>query len=199
MNNRVDYLSDKLVNLRGKLKSADELVPPESIANGVSVNNAAPNRQASAQERRKEQTFQLATDYEQRLIRRAAQLEAHAEKLQKELEYTAILQQQIAACKEELSQLKLNISGELSPSQIGEGYRAVDKARLGFFDTDGRIELLLLNNGKGGAENSCAAAPAAPENFKSMLARGWALALTLGLVLAAALIAGALLIMQAWR
>ena len=35
MNNRVDYLSDKLVNLRGKLKNVNEVVPPESIASSI--------------------------------------------------------------------------------------------------------------------------------------------------------------------
>ena len=37
MNNRVDYLSDRLVNLRGKHKTVNDIIPPETIANGVSI------------------------------------------------------------------------------------------------------------------------------------------------------------------
>ena len=47
MNNRVDYLSDKLVNLRGKLKNVEEVVPKESIVNGVSTPAVKPEAAAA--------------------------------------------------------------------------------------------------------------------------------------------------------
>lgn len=201
MNNRVDYLSDKLVNLRGKLKSVDELVPPDSIANGVSVAPAAPaaqaGKQSQAQERRREQTAQLTADYLQRLIRRASQLEAYAGELQQTLEYTANLQRQVNSFRQELEALPINSETELTSVQLGELYRAVDKARLLFFETDGKIELLLAKNPVSRQNNTVQ--PAKEENFKTMLKKGWALALSLGLVLAAAMLAGAAVLLLAWR
>ena len=201
VNNRVEYLSDKLVNLRGKLKSVEEVVPKDSIANGVSVASLAVNstssRQQQSQDRRREQTEQLYADYEQRLARRQKQLAVKAEELAGKLARINELAQQLKNRKSDLAELQINEGEVLSPSELGERFRSIDRQRLEFFEDDGEIEMLIAGN----------SAPAAGENnngrdaesFKYMLKKGWALALSLGMVVGIFAIIAALIIFWGWR
>ena len=149
MNNRVDYLSDKLVNMRGKLKNVEEVIPRGSLVNGVSVPEnpvsaakSAPTATA-AFDRRMEQTIQLGNDLEQRLIKRAAQLELCAAQLQDELRQIDELKKVIAGHRAAVAEAKIVPDAVLAPSEIGERYRMIDRERLNFFALDARIELLL--------------------------------------------------------
>lgn len=201
MNNRVDYLSDKLVNLRGKLKSVEEVVPKNSIANGVSVTapavNSTASRQQQSQDRRREQTEQLYADYEQRLVRRQKQLAVKAGELAGKLARINELAQQLKTRQSELAKLRIDDNTAILPSELGERFRTIDRQRLEFFEDDGEIEMLIAGN----------SAPAASENnntqaaesFKYMLKKGWALALSLGVVVGIFAIIAALIIFLGWR
>ena len=203
MNNRVDYLSDKLVNLRGKLKSVEEVVPKDSIVNGVSAvsGKAAAEKTAEralqAVERRREQTCQLYSDYEQRLVRRMRQLEVKKAKLNRTIREIDDLQQQLNLRKENLEKLRIVESDTLSQVELGERFRTIDRERLAFYACDGEIDLLLAENSAGTAAVEKSAV--SEENFKSMLKKGWALALTLGAVVGVSAIIAAVIVHLAWR
>ena len=203
MNNRVDYLSDKLVNLRGKLKSVEEVVPKDSIVNGVSAvsGKAAAEKPAEralqAVERRREQTCQLYSDYEQRLVRRMRQLEVKKAKLNRTIREIDDLQQQLNLRKENLEKLRIVESDTLSQVELGERFRTIDRERLAFYACDGEIDLLLAENSAGAAAVEKSAV--SEENFKSMLKKGWALALTLGAVVGVSAIIAAVIVHLAWR
>ena len=203
MNNRVDYLSDKLVNLRGKLKSVEEVVPKDSIVNGVSAvsGKAAAEKPAEralqAVERRREQTCQLYSDYEQRLVRRMRQLEVKKDKLNRTIQEIDDLQKQLNLRKENLEKLRIAESDTLSQVELGERFRTIDRERLAFYACDGEIELLLAENSAGAAAVEKSTAP--DESFKSMLKRGWALALTLGTAVGISAIIAAVIVHLAWR
>ena len=203
MNNRVDYLSDKLVNLRGKLKSVEEVVPKDSIVNGVSAvsGKAAAEKTAEralqAVERRREQTCQLYSDYEQRLVRRMRQLEVKKAKLNRTIREIDDLQQQLNLRKENLEKLRIVESDTLSQVELGERFRTIDRERLAFYACDGEIDLLLAENSAGAAAVEKSAV--SEENFKSMLKKGWALALTLGAVVGVSAIIAAVIVHLAWR
>ena len=202
MKDRVDYLSDKLVNLRGKLKSVDEVIPPDSIANGVSKSMQSQSPAASAQtalERRREQTLQLAADFEQRLIRRSRQLELHNQMLTAELARIAELQKMLQQYKSDLANLRLNESDTCSAAALGECFRSIDRKRLEFFEVDGEIELLLMRNAAPGAGQTAEKTAVPAEDFKHLLRKGWAMALTVGMVIAAATIVSAVIIFMGWR
>lgn len=201
MNNRVDYLSDKLVNLRGKLKNVNDVVPPESITNGVSNSSvgstAARSSANQAQERRREQTVQLAGDYEQRLQRRLKQLDIFGGELARKAAEVQTLQQELKARIDSLAEKKLSGSDEISAVQLGELYRTIDRERLEFFATDGAIELLLESSSRRPQESSVARPGA--ESFGALWKKSWALALSLGLVLGIFMLAAALIIFMGWR
>lgn len=203
MNNRVDYLSDKLVNLRGKLKSVEEVVPKDSIVNGVSAvsGKAAAEKTAEralqAVERRREQTCQLYSDYEQRLVRRMRQLEVKKAKLNRTIREIDELQKQLDLRKENLEKLRIVESDTLSQVELGERFRTIDRERLAFYACDGEIDLLLAENSAGAAAVEKSAV--SEENFKSMLKKGWALALTLGAVVGVSAIIAAVIVHLAWR
>lgn len=203
MNNRVDYLSDKLVHLRGKLKSVEEVVPKDSIVNGVSATAFKPVpekgslRTEQAMERRREQTCQLYTDYEQRLVRRMRQLEVKKSRLNRTIQEIDSLQQQLNSRKENLEKLRIAENDTLSQVELGERFRTIDRERLAFYACDGEIELLLAENSAGIAAEENNSKPV--ESFKSMLKQGWALALTLGTVVGVSAIIAALIIHLAWR
>lgn len=202
MKDRVDYLSDKLVNLRGKLKSVDEVIPPDSIANGVSKNVQSQAPAASAQtalERRREQTLQLAADFEQRLARRSRQLELHNQTLSAEITRTAELQKMLQQYKSDLANLRLDENSTYSAAALGECFRNVDRKRLEFFEVDGEIELLLLHNAASITGQTAEKPAVKAEDFKQLLRKGWAMALTVGMVIAAATIASAVIIFMGWR
>ena len=205
MNNRVDYLSDKLVNLRGKLKNVEEVVPKDSISNGVSISAPAASNasnsaksQQQAQERRREQTAQLHADYEQRLIRRQRQLKVKAEELAGKLARINELSNSLQNRQTELEKLRLDDSETLSQSALGERFRTIDRKRLEFFAEDGEIELMLMGENTPmqpqEANTQCAG-----ETFKSMLKKGWALALSLGVVVGIFALIAALIIFLGWR
>ena len=205
MNNRVDYLSDRLVNLRGKHKSVDEVIPPDSIANGVSVTapqvdakKAPAMSQASlAQERRLQQTMQLYSDFEQRLVRRTRQAELHLAELEQKIADLKKLQQDLAGYSRKLQDEKFSDSEELTPSQLGERYRTLDRTRLEFFQTDAELEMLMKNNQSAAAQVTENLMPT--ESFSLMYKRGLAAALTVGFTVAAAIIVAALMICASWR
>lgn len=204
MNNRVDYLSDKLVNLRGKLKNVEEVVPKDSIANGVSINHPTANtassaakNQQQAQERRREQTSQLHADYEQRLLRRQRQLKVKAEELAGKLARINELSNSLQNRQTELEKLRLDDSETLSQSALGERFRTIDRKRLEFFAEDGEIELMLM--GENTQQPQSVDKQGSGENFKNMLKKGWALALSLGVVVGIFVIIAALIIFQGWR
>ena len=209
MNNRVDYLSDKLVNLRGKLKSVEEVVPKDSIVNGVSApvsknasatsvrETSSAERAAQALERRREQTCQLHSDYEQRLVRRMRQLEVKKAKLDQTINGINSLISQLELRKNNLEKLRISDSENLSQVELGERFRAIDQERLAFYACDGEIELLLAENNSGSAAEE-KAAPAV-EDFKTMLKKGWALALSLGVVVGVSAIIAALIVYLGWR
>ena len=206
MNNRVDYLSDKLVNLRGKLKNVEEVVPKDSIVNGVSAPAAKPVKEntvagtpsaVQAVERRREQTCQLYSDYEQRLVRRMRQLEVKKAKLSQMLDEISSLQQQLLERKDNLEKLRIAESDTLSQVELGERFRTIDRERLAFYACDGEIELILSENST--AANSGSETAPAVENFKTMLKKGWALALSLGVVVGVFAIIAALIIYLGWR
>ena len=209
MDNRVDYLSDRMVNLRGKHKSVHEVIPPDSIVNGVSVRPATAQKNVAAtaaapavdilQERRREQVMQLYSDFEQRLIRRQKQislrineLEAVSSKLQS---ISGIMHQQYERLKSEA----VDLQDTMTPSELGSRYRAIDRERLDFFEldaelemmlTDGTANLSLVENRKNHADTG---------DFKFMLKKGAAYALTAGLTVAAAILLAAVIIFSAWR
>ena len=204
MNNRVDYLSDKLVNLRGKLKNVEEVVPKDSIVNGVSapsgksaVSEKPAERTVQAMERRREQTCQLYSDYEQRLVRRMRQLEVKKDKLNRTIQEIDDLQKQLNLRKENLEKLRIAESDTLSQVELGERFRTIDRERLAFYACDGEIELLLAENSAGATAVEKSTAP--DESFKSMLKRGWALALTLGTAVGISAIIAAVIVHLAWR
>lgn len=212
MPNRVDYLSDKLVNLRGKLKNVEEVVPKDSIINGVSAmvnkpsdaesqitaKSSAAADAALAIARRREQTCQLFNDYEQRLVRRMRQLEVRKSKLDQTLEELKLLQQQLNTRKDSLEKLRIAENEELSQVELGERFRTIDRERLAFFAFDGEIELVLAENNFAVSRVENESAPTV-ESFKNMLKRGWALALSLGVVVGVSAIIAALIVYCAWR
>ena len=201
MNNRVDYLSDKLVNMRGKLKNVEEVIPRGSLVNGVSVPEnpvsaakSAPTATA-AFDRRMEQTIQLGNDLEQRLIKRAAQLELCAAQLQDELRQIDDLNKVIAGHRAAVAEAKIMPDAVLAPSEIGERYRMIDRERLNFFALDARIELLLARGTAPQVEKSAVQ----QESFRTLMKNGWALALTLGVTLGVFTLLAALIIFCGWR
>lgn len=201
MNNRVDYLSDKLVNMRGKLKNVEEVIPRGSLVNGVSVPEnpvsaakSAPTATA-AFDRRMEQTIQLGNDLEQRLIKRAAQLELCAAQLQDELRQIDELKKVIAGHRAAVAEAKIMPDAVLAPSEIGERYRMIDRERLNFFALDARIELLLARGTAPQVEKSAVQ----QESFRTLMKNGWALALTLGVTLGVFTLLAALIIFCGWR
>ena len=201
MNNRVDYLSDKLVNMRGKLKNVEEVIPRGSLVNGVSVPEnpvsaakSAPTATA-AFDRRMEQTIQLGNDLEQRLIKRAAQLELCAAQLQDELRQIDELKKVIAGHRAAVAEAKIVPDAVLAPSEIGERYRMIDRERLNFFALDARIELLLARGTAPQVEKSAVQ----QESFRTLMKNGWALALTLGVTLGVFTLLAALIIFCGWR
>ena len=201
MTNRVDYLSDQLVHLRGKLKPVSEVVPPDSIVNGVSVRpEVASNaeKKISAENRRREDTVNLTTDFRQRLVKRTAQLDLQKKNLQRDLELLEKMQQELADLRNQLDALQIQDNETLSQVELGERFRSIDQAKLRFFELEGSIELLLHNNGAK-AENAEKSAAAAEESFGQMVKKGWALALTVGSVVGLAVILAALIILNAWR
>ena len=201
MNNRVDYLSDKLVNMRGKLKNVEEVIPRGSLVNGVSVPEnpvsaakSAPTATA-AFDRRMEQTIQLGNDLEQRLIKRAAQLELCAAQLQDELRQIDELKKVIAGHRAAVAEAKIMPDAVLAPSEIGERYRMIDRERLNFFALDARIELLLARGTAPQVEKFAVQ----QESFRTLMKNGWALALTLGVTLGVFTLLAALIIFCGWR
>ena len=211
MDNRVDYLSDRLVNLRGKHKSVHEVIPPDSIANGVSIRPAVPQKNNSgansnaasaadlALERRREQTLQLYSDFEQRLIRRQKQIQLTLNKLESTgsrlRELALVLEQQ----QRRVSPANADIQSQLTPAELGDRYRMIDRERLDFFELDAELETLLNGNGGTAPGQDSAAAALQGDNFKTMLKRGAAYALTAGLTIGAAILLAALIIFSAWR
>lgn len=213
MSNRVDYLSDKLVNLRGKLKNVEEVVPKESIVNGVSTPAVKPEaaaavdattspaavRASQAMERRREQTCQLHADYEQRLVRRMRQLEIQQQKLRQMMDDLTALQQQLDLRKETLEKLRIDENAVLTQVELGERFRSIDRERLAFFACDGEIEMILSGNNSSSSTAANETPRPVEESFKSMMKRGWALALTLGTVTGTAVIIAALIVYLGWR
>lgn len=202
MTNRVDYLSDQLVHLRGKLKPVSEVVPPDSIVNGVSVRPAAASnaeRKISAENRRREDAVNLAIDFRQRLVKRTAQLDMQRKNLQQELDLVEKMQREMEILRNQLDSFQIQDNETLSSVEIGERFRSIDQAKLKFFELEGTLELLLLR-GNGKADVSEAAQPADNvESFGKLVKKGWALALTVGSVVALSVILAALIILQAWR
>ncbi|MBO5723166.1 MAG: hypothetical protein J6S19_08630 [Lentisphaeria bacterium] len=202
MNNRVDYLSDKLVNLRGKLKSVNEVVPPESIANGVSIarpvngSSAESSDTTPAAERRSEQLGQLCSDCLQRLARRQKQLEVYSSDLERDLQQIKNLQQELEERKKALAALQNIENGTLSAAAAGDRIRSAERERLSFFAADGAIEMLI--NKYKQLRQEPAELPA-EESFGTLLKKGWALALSLGLVVGFFALAAALIIFLGWR
>ena len=200
MTNRVDYLSDQLVHLRGKLKPVSEVVPPDSLANGVTVKPSpvsAAGRKLQAEERRREDTRNLTSVYLQRLVKRTAQLDMQQTILQNDLNRLSAMQSELKNLRKRLEELQANENDELSSVQTGERFRLVDQERLKFYELDGRIEL-FLNQAVSAGQNS-ADKPAQEESFGTMVRKGWALALTAGAVIGVSVIVAALIILQAWR
>ena len=201
MTNRVDYLSDQLVHLRGKLKPVSEVVPPDSIVNGVSVRPAAASnaeRKMSAENRRREDTVNLTTDFRQRLVKRTAQLDMQRKNLQQDLELLEKMQQELANLRNQLDTLQIQDNETLSPVELGERFRSIDQEKLRFFELEGTIELLLRNNAAK-AESAENVRAEAKESFGQMVKKGWALALTVGSVVGLSVILAALIILHAWR
>lgn len=199
MSNRVDYLSDKLVNLRGKLKHVDQVMPPDSIANGVTVTPpAAAERKQRAEDRRRDDTMHLANDYMQRLVKRTAQVKMQQNILQNELQMLNNMEKELESLRNSLQSLQIKDNEELSSVQTGERFRAIDRERLSFYELDGRIEL-LLNQRSCSESSENIVQHDSDEKFSTLIKRGWALALTVGIVTGLFVIAAALIIYQAWR
>ena len=201
MTNRVDYLSDQLVHLRGKLKPVTEVVPPDSIVNGVSVRpGAAGNaeKKISAENRRREDTVNLTIDFRQRLVKRTAQLDMQRKNLQQELELLEKMQQELANLRNQLDALQIQDNETLSAVELGERFRSIDQAKLRFFELEGTMEMLLRGNAAK-AESSENVRAEAEESFGQMVKKGWALALTVGSVVGLSVILAALIILHAWR
>lgn len=201
MTNRVDYLSDQLVHLRGKLKPVSEVVPPDSIVNGVSVRPAAASnaeRKMSAENRRREDTVNLTTDFRQRLVKRTAQLDMQRKNLQQDLELLEKMQQELANLRNQLDTLQIQDNETLSPVELGERFRSIDQAKLRFFELEGTMEMLLRGNAAK-AESSENVRAEAEESFGQLVKKGWALALTVGSVVGLSVILAALIILHAWR
>ncbi|MBE6366964.1 MAG: hypothetical protein E7052_03520 [Lentisphaerae bacterium] len=219
MNNRVDYLSDRLVNLRGKLKSVDEVMPPTTAPNGVTTvpgkNSqqqrsaavatpkapapvAAANTQAQAQDRRFEQTMQLYSDLESRLVRRCAQLECQIKMLQQQTVQLQNFNSRLEQCRSKLSSVTLKDASDMTPMALGEAYRTIDRTRLEFFVLDSEIEVVTAD-GSRSVPPPVTSTAAPEETFKTMLKKGAALALTVGVTVGAAVIAAALIIYLSWR
>ncbi len=201
MTNRVDYLSDQLVHLRGKLKPVSEVVPPDSIVNGVSVRPAAASnaeRKMSAENRRREDTVNLTIDFRQRLVKRTAQLDMQRKNLQQDLELLEKMQQELANLRNQLDTLQIQDNETLSQVELGERFRSIDQAKLRFFELEGTMEMLLRGNAAK-AESSENVRAEAEESFGQLVKKGWALALTVGSVVGLSVILAALIILHAWR
>ena len=82
--------------------------------------------------------------------------------------------------------------------ELGDCYRNIDRTRLEFFALEAEIDLLSSNEVRNTQAVEKAAAPVA-ESFALMLKRGLAQALTVGMVLAVAVLAAALIIYLSWR
>ena len=200
MTNRVDYLSDQLVHLLGKLKPVSEVVPPDSLANGVTVkpsSASAAGRKQQAEERRREDTRNLTNDYRQRLVKRAAQLDMQQSILQNDLRQLEDMQSELKQLSKQLEELQIAENEELSAVQTGERFRLVDQERLKFYELDGRIELLL--NQSGASVQDLPGGQVPEESFGTMIKKGWAWALTAGAVIGLSVILAALIVLQAWR
>ena len=206
MNNRVDYLSDRLVNLRGKHKSVDEVIPRETIANGVSIAPAPAEKKSAAdsgaaqfsqaQLRRREQTQQLFNDYEQRLIRRRKQAQLRMEELEQLCARLRTLQARFAEYESVLNKERFADNEELTPSMLGERYRALDRSRLQFFEFEAELERITNSNTAAAIVEE--KTPDKQPDFKCMLKQGAAWALTAGLTIAAAIIIAAVILCTAW-
>ncbi len=204
MNNRVDYLSDKLVHLRGKLKPVSEVVPP--IAANSSEPGAAERpvepppdkcqdaRKRQALELRSEQTRQLYSDLEQRMARRLAQLAARRAELDAERGRLDALADDLRRRAAELTSLQPTDEAAADLVKLGECYRALDRKRLDFFTVDAAAEAAL--HGSPASPESVVPPPA---TFRQQLQSGAALALTLGMTIAAGLLLAALILYWAWR
>ena len=107
------------------------------------------------------------------------------------------LQTRFAEYENVLNKERFAENEELTASMLGERYRALDRSRLQFFEFEAELELLINSN--------TAAAAAVEENvpdkqldFKTMLKQGCALALTVGLTIAVAVIIAAVVLSAAW-
>jgi hypothetical protein len=206
MNNRVDYLSDRLVNLRGKHKTVNDVIPPETIANGVSIAPAPAEKKTAsesasaqfnqAQQRRKEQTLLLFNDYEQRVIRRRKQTQLRMDELDQLTARLRTLQARFAEYENVLNKERFAENEELTASMLGERYRTLDRSRLQFFEFEAELELLINSNTAAAVVEE--KVPDKQLDFKTMLKQGVALALTVGLTIAAAVIIAAVVLSVAW-
>ena len=125
------------------------------------------------------------------------QLEVKKAQLSQKLDEISSLQQQLLASKENLEKLRIADSDTLSQVELGERFRSIDRERLAFYVCDGEIELILSETSatvNSGNENTPAV-----ENFKTMLKKGWALALSLGVVVGIFAIIAALIGDLGWR
>ena len=206
MNNRVDYLSDRLVNLRGKHKTVNDVLPPASAvtADGSTAVSANAPQQAEvkktsvsqAQERRREQTVQLYNDFEQRLVRRQKQAALRLNELEQQTSRLRALQNDFSRCAAALQAERFVENEELTASALGERFRNIDRTRLEFFQIEAELEMLMNNPVAVTAASEERSAQ--PESFTTMLKRGAAWALTAGVVLAAAILLAAAMLYAAW-
>ena len=164
------------------------------VNQAIAYHHTAPTATA-AFDRRMEQTIQLGNDLEQRLIKRAAQLELCAAQLQDELRQIDELKKVIAGHRAAVAEAKIMPDAVLAPSEIGERYRMIDRERLHFFALDARIELLLARGTAPQVEKSAVQ----QESFRTLMKNGWALALTLGVTLGVFTLLAALIIFCGWR
>ena len=87
-------------------------------------------------------------------------------------------------------------NGSLSAADAGDRIRSAERERLNFFASDGAIEM-LINKYKQSRQEPAELPP--EESFGTLLKKGWALALSLGLVVGFFALAAALIIFLGWR
>ena len=224
MNNRVDYLSDKLVHVRKEIKerqkqylesrgqtvqsaeppaaASEPVSPPEPSPLPAVPETAAPaaSRQ-DAVARRYEQTMQLRNDLEQRMVRCEARLRHKLEIAEQSAAILSGQSEMLAKSRAALDVLALPAPDEIGMVELGDLYRSLDRARLDFFELEAALDAAGAN---APAENAAPRNAAMPDalrtlSFGEAFRLGLAFSLPLVLGLGLAILTAALILYFSWR
>ena len=226
MNNRVDYLSDKLVHVRKEIKerqkqylesrgqtvqsaeppaaASEPVSPPEPAPLPAVPETAAPaaSRQ-DAVARRYEQTMQLRNDLEQRMVRCEARLRHKLEIAEQSAAILSGQSEMLAKSRAALDVLALPAPDEIGMVELGDLYRSLDRARLDFFELEAALDAAAASAvpTQGSTVSGGDAMPTARQmpTFGQAFRLGLAFSLPLVLGLGLAILAAALILYFSWR